>query len=127
MTQSGPSRLSLPDAVRANGSHEMAATSGTISDSSRLGGLFVAEARPAGVSRLRRQLSEVASRSDVRTTVSAPSIGPLPETFDVRIVTEYPRRARYLVMPETRRAATTNEGGENCATSRIERPLRVTG
>src|SRR5436309_12090791 len=25
-------------------------------------------------------------------------------------------------MPATRRAATTNDGGENCATSRIERP-----
>ena len=56
-------------------------------------------------------------------TASAPSIGPSPENCDVSTVTRWPSRARYFVIPATLRAATTKDGGEYCATSRIERPF----
>jgi hypothetical protein len=72
----------------------------------------------------RRQFSGLASKSDVRMTARAPPIGPLPDTAEVRTVTEYPRRARCFVIPATRRAATSVEGGESCVTNRTDRSPR---
>src|SRR5207247_10564038 len=122
ITQSG--RCSRA-ARSANGSQETTETSGTSTDSARLGGLPTAAVPPAVRSRRCRQLRELASRSGVWMTASAPSIGPSPENCDVSTVTRWPSRARYFVIPATLRAATTKDGGEYCATNRIERPSGV--